>query len=90
MVFINETGILGTIILAGTKSITGDIFATLFLIMIFLIGLCLLFGIPIEFVTVILLPLCIACATEYSAFVPALGVFIIYLSVIITKHWLFR
>jgi len=90
MVLVNTTGVIGSILLAGTQSITGDMFANLILILIFLIAICMLFGIPMEFVSIIIIPFLIATATEYTLFIPVLGVTLIYISILITKNWIFR
>jgi len=88
--FLNESGTIGQILLAGTQSITGDMFGSLMLLLIFFFAICILFGIPMEFIAIIILPFLLASATEYSLFIPALGVTFIYISILITKNWIFR
>jgi len=90
MVLINTTGVIGSVLLAGTQSITGDMFASLMLILIFLIAVCMLFGIPMEFIAIIIIPFLIATATEYTLFIPVLGVTLIYISILIIKNWIFK
>lgn len=88
--FINITETIGVIVAAGTKNLTGDIGATLFLIFLFLIVVALMFQIPLEFLSVIILPMCISIAAYYSNFMIPLIVIIIYVASLIAKNWLFR
>jgi len=90
MAFINTTDIIGVIIGEGTKNATGNLMATLLFIFLFLIVVCIMFGIPLEFIAVILLPICLASASYYSDFFKPLIVIIIYVSMIIAKNWLFK
>lgn len=90
MPFINTTDTLGTILDAGTQNATGSLMATLLFILLFLVVICLMFSIPLEFISIIILPLCLSCASYYSDFFKPLIVIIIYVSMIIAKNWLFR
>ena len=90
MVFINTTDIIGTIIGAGTENATGNLVVTLLFILLFLIVIALMFSIPLEFISVIILPLCLASASYYSDFFKPLIVILIYVSMIIAKNWLFK
>jgi len=90
MVFINETDILGLILAAGTSNLTGNIVATLLLVLLFLVCISLMFSIPLELTTVILLPLCIGMGAYYSNMLAALIVILIYISMIVAKNWLFK
>jgi hypothetical protein len=60
------------------------------LIMIILIIVALMFGIPLEFTAIIILPFCIVVASQYSNFMIPLITIILFLSAVITKNWLFR
>lgn len=90
MVFLNTSETLGLVIASGTQSLTGDIFLTLLLILIFLIVVCLMFSIPLEFTAIIILPICISAGAYYSSFVAPLGIILIYLATLLTKNWLFK
>lgn len=90
MVFMNATGIIGIIIATGTQNLTGNIVASLFLILMFLIAVALVFGLPLEFMAVIFLPLCMAMGAYYSNFMVVIIGIIILVSTIIAKNWLFR
>lgn len=90
MAFINQTGLIGTILDGGTQNATGSMVATLLLILLFLIVICFMFGIPLEFIAVVLLPICITMASYYSDFFKPLIVFLIYLAMILCKNWIFK
>ena len=90
MIFINETGIIGTIIQAGTENMTGSVVATLFFVLLFLVAVAIFFGIPFEFMAVLLLPFVIGLGAFYSSFMIPLVISLIIISSIIAKNWLFR
>lgn len=88
--FINTTGTLGIILQEGTNNITGNLFLTLFTILIILIIIGVMFQIPLEFLAVIILPLCLACASVYNTFLIPVVIILIYFSTIISKNWIFK
>lgn len=90
MAFINTTDIIGVIIGAGTENATGSLMATLLFILLILVVICLMFQIPLEFIAIILLPICLATGSYYSDFFKPLIVILIYVSMIIAKNWLFK
>ena len=90
MVFINLTGEVAQILARGTTTLTGNLVATLMIILIFLFVLCIMFTIPIEFAGVIILPFCIAVGAYYAEFLGPLITIIVFLSTIIAKNWIFR
>lgn len=90
MALFNVTGQIGVILDAGTQSLTGNIVATLLLILILLIAICLLFGIELEYTAIILLPICMAMGAYYSTFMGPIIVILIYISTLIAKNWIFR
>lgn len=90
MLFVNESQTIGQILIAGTQNLTGNIVVTLLVIMIFLLCLCVLFGIELEFSAIIFLPICITLGAYYSSFMGMIIVILIYVSTIIAKNWLFR
>lgn len=90
MAFINETGIIGTIIQAGTDNMTGSIVGTLMFILLFLVVVAVFFGIPFEFMAVLLLPFVIGLGAYYSSFMIPIVVTLIIIASIIAKNWLFR
>ena len=90
MDFINLTGSIGQIITHGTINITGNLVATLLLVLTFLIIVCIMFNIPLEFASVLLIPFCISVGAYYSSFMGPLIVIFIYVSTLIAKNWIFR
>lgn len=88
--FINQTGIIGTILDAGTQNATGSMVATLLFILFFLVVIAFMFGIPLEFISIIILPLCLSMGAYYSDFFRPLIVILIYVSMILAKNWLFK
>ena len=89
-IFINNSETIGKIMEAGTQNLTGSIVATLLLVLIVLLVICMMFGIPFEFASVILLPFCISVGAFYTNLVGPLIVILLYVSMIIAKNWLFR
>ena len=88
--FINITGSIGQIIEHGTQNVTGSLFITLFLVLIVLIVIAMMFTIPLEFISILILPFCISTAAYYGNFVAPVAIIIIYVATIITKNWIFK
>lgn len=88
--FINQTDVIGRILDSGTQTLTGSMVATLFFILMFLIVIAFMFGIPLEFLAIFILPFCIAVGSYYSNFLLPIIIIIIFLASIIAKNWLFR
>lgn len=87
---INSTGTLGLILLAGTQTLTGNLFLTLMLIFLFLLCVAIAFNIPMEFTLIIFLPLVLGCMAFYNNFISTGASIFIVLSFIITKNFLFK
>ena len=85
--FLNETGIMGVILISLTDNVTGSLFLTLLLILVTILSFCFLFRIPIEWSAVIVMPLLITFATIQGEFVSILGIFLIYMGVIFAKYY---
>lgn len=90
MVFLNVTESIGSIINVSSTNFTGNIVGTIMLILIFLIIICVMFDIPLEFLSVIILPFCIVCAAYYSYFMIPIVVICLYVSILISKNFLFK
>lgn len=88
--FINQTDVIGTIMSSGTETLTGSMVATLFFVLLVLILIAFMFGIPLEFMAVLILPFCIAVAAFYSNFLIAVIVILILVASIIAKNWIFK
>lgn len=90
MALLNTTGIIGQVMVAGTTTLTGSLEATLLLVLIILFTISLMFRIPLEYFAVILLPFCLAIATETGEFMVPITIIIIYVSTIVAKNWIFK
>jgi len=88
--FINQTGVIGGILNAGTETMTGSMTATLLFILLFLIVMALSFGLPLEFLAVIILPFCLSVGAYYGTFMLPIVIILIYIASIIAKNWLFK
>ena len=88
MAFINQTGIIGSLVTAMTVNITGNEFLTYFLIIIFLGFMALiLFKMPLELGLIFLFPVVMVIAIQMSSFIPVLGVLILYFSLFFVKKY---
>ena len=90
MVLFNETGFIYSIVSAITQNITGNDFLTLLFLIAGFVLFAFAFRIPLEFTIIFVFPLLIAFGAKGGeAFMPVLGVGIIYLSVIFAKNFFF-
>ena len=90
MDFINATGSIAKIIEAGSTGVTGSVVATIFVILLVFFAISIMFGSPLEFFAVIILPFCIACAAFYSNFILPIIIIVFYVGFLIAKNFLFR
>ena len=90
MIPINTGDIIGQIIMAFTTQTTGSLFLSLFIIMIFLIAICIMFGIPLEFSAILIFPFVLSCMAYFNDFTATGSILLIYIAIILTKNWLFR
>ena len=88
--FLNETGIIGTILQTGTTTTTGSLFLSLLILVIIIIAVALMFQIPLEFTSILILPLLLSVMAYYSKFLAVGGVIFIYLAFIVTNRFLLR
>lgn len=88
--FINCTETIGVVIGTATSTTTGSLFLTFFMILIMILALALMFGIPLEYMAILILPLMITYMAYYSDFLGIGSVILIYLSIILTKNSLFK
>ena len=87
---INATGDIGIAINAITQNLTGDIIATMIMLLVFLFALALVMQIPLEFFAILILPLCITISAYQGGFVLSVVLIIFYFAAIIAQHWMFR
>ena len=88
--FINMTESIGTVITNLTQYTTGEIVTTLLVIMVIVMALAMMFQIPLEYTTILILPLILSCMTYYAFFWNIFVILVIYISFIIVKVWIFR
>lgn len=90
MVFINDSGVIGVIVKAGTD-LTGSLFLTVLLIFLALIVLSFMFKLPLDFLAPIVLPIFIVSMAYSTEFLAIGGLLLIYLAVVFSKmFWLNR
>lgn len=85
MVFINSSTTLGLILRKATINVTGDLYLTLLLLVIFIIAFAMMFKIPFELTSIFILPMLIIGMAYLGNFYSIAGILLIYLSAIITK-----
>ena len=90
MLFMNTTETIGKIILSGSNNVTGSLVGTLILILIFLMAICIMFGIPLEFSAILVFPYILVVSAYYSSFMLIMVLIIVFLVIIIAKNFLFR
>lgn len=90
VIFLNETETIGIIISNASTTMTGSIIITMMVILLVLVALCVMFGIEIEYASIILLPLLLSWSVFKSEFIPPLFVLIVYIALVMTKNFLFK
>lgn len=87
---INTSGEIGVILEYLTYNVTGSLFLSLLAFMFVLFALALAFRIPIEWTAVIVFPMILVLVATTTQFLPILGVFIIYLGIIVSKNFFYK
>ena len=87
---INTGGEIAAILTALTQNVTGNLFLSLMAIFVTLIAICIGLGIPIEWTGIILLPLLLGAAAWYSDFYSILGVFLLYMGIVVANNFIFK
>ena len=90
MVFVNSSQAIGILLGNVTTYTTGDMFLTLFSVLLILIVLAMVFGIKLEYTAIVIFPLLLAYMAHYGEFIAIGFIMMIYLVTILTKTWLFR
>lgn len=88
--FMNVTETIGVVMNSATTTTTGSLFAALLIVLLLLVAMAIMFRIPLEFIAILVLPYNIACASHYSNFIAPMGAILIYLSIILTKNFIFK
>ena len=83
--FLQDAGFFGQII-NGLTNITGSLFLTLLYILIFFVVIALAMQIPLEWISVIYLPMCISLVAYTSDFLAIFGCLLIYLAFVVAQH----
>jgi hypothetical protein len=86
-IFINQTGTLGVIYQAATQNITGSEFITLLGLIILIMAFFMMFGLPIETTTILILPMLIIFGVYSQELIATLGLVLIYLGIIFAKNF---
>lgn len=87
----DTSGLIYSIIVTMAANITGSFFLSTLLISLFFMGLTALFGIPVEFSMIILLPLHLGLLACFGAdWLAITGVILIYLGILLGKNFFFR
>jgi hypothetical protein len=82
--FLNCSDIIGVVIGSATQQTTGTLFMTFFWIMIFLVAMCLMFGIRLEYSMIVILPMLLTYMAYYQAFIGIGMVILLYLAIVMT------
>ena len=90
MSWINSSGWIGSMLVYTTENITGSEFLTYLGLVMFFLGLCLMFKMPLEITIPILYPLLIVLAMNDANFMSILGVAIIYTGILIYQRFFTR
>lgn len=90
VLFLNTTETLGIILGNATQYTTGSMFLTLLILVLILIAFAIMFGIQLEFTSIIILPLLLGYMAFYQEFIAIGTVILIYLALIVTKRFIFR
>lgn len=89
MVFINDTFGFGVIVSSINTGVTGDLFFTLLAILIVLIVMGLSVGMSLELIIPLTLPYVLGCLVVSSPFLGVLGVYVVFLALLIARQfWL--
>ena len=90
VLFINTTETLGIILGNATQYTTGSMFLTLLILVLILMAFAIMFGIQLEFTSILILPLLITYMAFYQEFIAIGSIILIYLALIVTKRFIFR
>lgn len=88
--FLNCSQVIGQVIGTATDQTTGSIFLTFFFIMLFLVGMAMVFKIKLEYTMLLIIPLLFGYMSYYGEFIGIGVVIFIYLAIIITKNFILK
>lgn len=88
--FYNATETIGVILNHANNEVTGSMVVTLLMILLLVIAMAIMFGIQLEYISILIIPLCISYGAYYSELLAPLATIIFYLSIIFTKNFIFK
>lgn len=87
MSFVNESDWIGLSII-GLTNITGSLFLSLLLILIFLIVICAGLRIPMEAIAILLIPILLMTAVYTGQAIPIVVIFLVYMAIMYARNLL--
>ena len=87
--FVNESGMIWSLTLASAD-VTGSIFLTMLLTVLFFIFLCMLFRMPLWASAMFVLPYMIMVLSFSADFLPVVGVMLLYLGLILAEVFIIK
>jgi hypothetical protein len=90
MVFINETNMIGKLIVTITNNVTGYEFLTYFILLLLLYLIGMMCRIPMQVIPALQLPLLIILMSQMDQFIAIGGISLIYLSFVFVSFWPFK
>ena len=90
MDFLNTSQAIGQIMDVGSKTLTGDMYVTILIILAVLIAMAMMFGIAFEYTAVLIVPILLGCMSYYSELVGFGMALFIYLALVFVKVFIFR
>lgn len=90
MVFINYSGSGGLLFSEFFNNVAGSVFLGVLIIVMLITALFMLFGVPVEVVAILIMPLLLVCMAYTSEFLAIGGVGLIYLAVILVRMFFGR
>lgn len=89
MSLLNESGTIGQIFIGAINNVAGDVITALLMVFLILLVIAVKFGIPLEFIAVLLIAFAIPVAAYYGGvFLSIVVVFIIGLAWFMARAWL--
>jgi len=90
MIFpVNESGIIWGLTLSSAE-LTGSLFLTFLLTVLFFVFLCMLFRLPLWASSLFVLPYVVVVASYTSEFLPLVGVVALYLGLVLADVFVIR
>jgi len=89
MAFMDWNGTIGTLVLSSVETTTGSLILSLLILMVFILAIALVFGIKLEYTSILILPLVLGYTSYYGDFVALLFTILVYIAFIITKNFIF-